>query len=276
MPFAQLDDLKLYYEVSGDGPPLLLIAGTGYAGKTWHTGVAERFVQAGFKVITYDHRGLGQSDKPDVPYSTRLFAADAVELLNMLGVARPNILGHSMGGRVAQWIALDYPERVSKMVLAASGPGEFDPNFKVTRGIPLDAGQAMIEKGFERYIREHIAGPFFFTAKFAQDHPEIVRKLADAFWDNRPPLHFYLRHVVARQCHQTAERLNEIQTPTLVIVGDSDEATGGTGNHLKQSEYLAQQMPNAELVVIPNAAHAFFWEKPKESIQAVVEFLEKS
>ena len=77
------------------------------------------------------------------------------------------------------------------MVLAASGPGEFDPNFKVTRGIPLKAGETMIIKGYEKFIRENIAGPFLFTPAFTQNNPDVVQKLADAFWDNHPPLKFY-------------------------------------------------------------------------------------
>ena len=80
MPFANSNGLKLYYEMEGSGPPLLLIAGTGYGGATWHTGVAKRFVGEGFTLITYDHRGLGKSDKPDGMYSTRQFAADAAGL----------------------------------------------------------------------------------------------------------------------------------------------------------------------------------------------------
>jgi len=180
-----------------------------------------------------------------------------------------------MGGRVTQWMALDHPKRVKSMVLAASGPGEFDPNFKVTRGIPLQAAEAMIIKGYEKFIRENIAGPFLFTAGFARNNPGVVQKLADAFWDNHPPLKFYLRHVIARQQHQTAERLGEIQTPTLIIVGDDDKTTGGTGNHLRQSEYLAKQIPNTELVVIPGVAHGFFWEKPEETNRAIIKFLRK-
>lgn len=275
MGFVQINDVKLHYEIEGAGPPLLLITGTGFPGATWRTGVSGRFAQAGFLVITYDHRGVGRSDRSDGPYSTRMFAADAIGLLKALEIEQAHVLGHSMGGRVAQWMALDHPNRLRSLVLAASGPGEFDPNFSMTRGVPFQAAVAMIEKGFERYIRDHIAGPFFFTPEFARHNPAVVQQLADAFWDNRPALSDYLRHVVARQQHQTAERLGEIRTPTLVIVGDDDHATGGTGNHFRQSQYLAGQIPQAELKVIAGVAHAFFWQKPDETIQAVIDFLRR-
>jgi pimeloyl-ACP methyl ester carboxylesterase len=273
MPFANSNGLKLHYEMEGKGPPLLLIAGTGYGGATWYSGVAESFVREGFTVITYDHRGLGKSDKPDGLYSTRQFAADAAGLLKELDIDDVHALGHSMGGRVAQWLALDHPDCLRSLVLAASGPGEFDPNFKVTRGIPLQAGEGLILKGYEGYIREHIAGPFFFTHEFTQRNKEIVANLVDAFWDNRGPLHHYLKHIIARQRHQTAERLQEIRCPTLVIVGDDDHVSGGTGNHLRQSQFLSENIPNGKLKIIDDAAHAFFWEKPEEAIQAVVNFL---
>jgi pimeloyl-ACP methyl ester carboxylesterase len=275
MPFAKVNDLQLHYEIEGTGPALALITGTAFPGATWRTGVSERFAQEGFRVITYDHRGVGQSDKPDGPYSTRLFAADAVGLLDALDIDRAHILGHSMGGRVAQWIALDHPDRVRCLVLAGSGPGEFDPNFKVMRGIPLHTAEALIEKGYEAYIRDHISGPFFFVPEFTHHRPDVVQRLVDAFWDNRPPLRQYLLHVIARQQHQTTEHLAEIGVPTLVIVGGNDDYVAGTGSHIRQSQYLAEHIPGAELKIIEGAAHAFFWEKPTETTEAIVGFLGK-
>ena len=78
MPFVQVNDVKLHYEINGNGLPLLMIAGTGLPGVTWRTGPSAQYAAEGFTVITFDHRGTGGSDKPDVDYSTRMFAADAV------------------------------------------------------------------------------------------------------------------------------------------------------------------------------------------------------
>lgn len=235
MPFAHVNEVRLHYEIEGKGPPLLLIAGTGFPGATWRTGISDKLAREGFQVVTYDHRGSGQSDESETPYSTRMFASDAVGLLSSLDIGHAHALGHSMGGRISQWIALDYPDRLDKLVLAASGPGEFDPNVRVTRGIPLETGIAMIEKGYETYIHEHIGGAFFFTEEFAERCNDVVGQLTNAFWANRPTIKCYLRHVIARQQHQTAERLSEIKNSTLVIVGDQDSHKGGTGSHVRQS-----------------------------------------
>lgn len=96
-----------------------------------------------------------------------------------------------------------------------------------------------------------------------------------AFWEERPPLKFYLRHILARQQHQTAERLADIKVPTLVIVSDGDTEEGSTGSHFTQSQFLAQHITTAEWQVLPEAAHMFLWERPEEATAAIVQFLRR-
>jgi len=271
MPFAQVNDVKLHYEMEGSGPPLLMVAGTGLPGATWRTGPSAQFAAEGFTVITFDHRGTGGSDKPDVDYSTRMFAADAVGLLQALDIPQAHVLGHSMGGRVVQWLALDYPERVRSLVLAAGSPGEIDPRNPVTRGIPLNDAVGLAEKGYEGFIRSLFASKFFFTPEFCRDHPDVIQGLIDTFWANRPPLKLYLRHTIARQQHQTADRLHEITAPTLVIVGSDDTVTG----NLLVGQYMAEHIPNAEFKTVDGSAHMLFWEGPAETCSAIVEFLRR-
>lgn len=275
MPFAQVNDLKLAYEIEGQGPPLLMIAGTGGSGAKWRTGPSARIAAAGYTVITYDHRGVGKSDKPDVPYSTRLFAADAVGLLDALKIKQAHVFGHSMGGRVAQWVALDNPDRVRSLILSGTGPGEIDSGFKLTRGIPLDMAVELIEKGYEGYMRAHVASEFFFTPEYVRQHPEVVKLLYDEAMANRPPVKLYLRHVIARQEHQTAEILHTIKAPTLVIVGASDQVVRGTGNHFRTAKFLADHIPGAEFKAIEGGAHAYFWEQQDDAVAAVLDFLQR-
>lgn len=259
--------------VTGEGPPLLLVAGTGYPGATW----SRSFVGAlsrRCRVIAFDHRGTGATPGTSEAYSTRLFAADAVGLLDALGLASAHVLGHSMGGRVAQWMALDAPGRVRSLVLAATGPGQYRPDAPITRGLPLGTAQHMIELGYERYMSDHIRQTFF-SPRAASEMPEVVEELVASFWDNRPSLGDYLRHIVARQEHQTAELLDRLNTPALVLVGAEDTGVRGTGSHLDQSRFLAGALAHAELVVLEGAAHGYFWELPGRSADLVASWVER-
>ena len=117
---VKVGDVNLYYELYGQGDPLVLVAGTGISLAPWRIFQVPEFSRH-YQVLIYDHRGLGRSDKPDVPYSTRLFARDCAGLMDALGIKKAHIMGHSMGGRVAQWIALDCPEKVRSLVLSGTG-----------------------------------------------------------------------------------------------------------------------------------------------------------
>lgn len=265
--------ISMAHRRRGSGPPLVLITGTGYPGATWSDDLigplAERYT-----VVTFDHRGTGSTAGTADRYTTRLFAADVVGLLDELGLADAHVLGHSMGGRVAQWVALDAPERVRTLILAASGPGSFDPNRPQTAGIPVAAVLRLVELGYEEYMRAQIRGSFF-TDDFAREHPERVEWLVDAFWQHRPGLEDYLKHIAARQEHRTTDRLHEIRQRTLVVIGDKDTHVGGTGSHWDQSQYLAAQLPNAELRVIPDAMHGFFWSAPDETVSVIREWIDR-
>ena len=160
------------HELRGDGIPIVLVAGTGYPGATWSAELM-RPLLARHAVLTFDHRGTGSTPPSADRYSTRLFAQDAIGLMDSLGLPSAHVLGHSMGGRVAQWMALEHPERIRTLILAASGPGQFRDDRPVTRGIPVHAAKEMIELGYERYMREHIRDTFF-TPEFARAHPERV------------------------------------------------------------------------------------------------------
>ncbi|MEA2661728.1 MAG: hypothetical protein QOH08_1300 [Chloroflexota bacterium] len=258
------------HELRGQGVPLVLVAGTGYPGATWPPEFVEPLL-ARHRVLIFENRGTGSTPASAERFSTRLFARDALGLMDALGLEAAHVLGHSMGGRVAQWMALDRPDRVRSLILAASGPGQFRDDRPVTRGIPLGAATELIEHGYERYMREHIEATFF-TPEFAAAHPEVVRWLVDAYWSHRPDVESYLRHIVARQEHQTADRLAEILVPTLVLIGDRDTQAMGTGVHTEQSDYLVAHIPNATKRVIDGAAHGYFWQLPARTAELILEW----
>lgn len=270
MPIAELSDIAMAYELAGTGDPIVLVAGTGYPAATWYPALVERLA-ARHTVLTFDHRGTGETPSTSAPYSTRVFAADALALMDALELPAAHIVGHSMGGRVAQWMALDRPDRVRSLVLAATGPGEFRSDRPVTRGIPLHTARDMIKQGYEGYMRMHIAATFF-TPEFAAAAPDRVDWLVRAFWEHRPSLEDYLRHVIARQEHETAARLGELAVPSLVLIGDRDIHQGGTGVHWEQSDYLLQHIPGAERRIVHGASHGYFWQLPEVSADIVLEW----
>ena len=270
MPEIRVGDLAMAYELTGSGDALVLVAGTGYPGGTWLPELVERLAVRR-RVLTFDHRGTGRTPSTPGRYTTRGFAADAIGLMDALDLEAAHVVGHSMGGRVAQWMGLDHPDRVRSLVLAATGPGEWREGKPVTRGIPLHTAKAMIELGYEAYMRQHIAATFF-TPEFAAAKPERVAWLVDAFWRDRPSLEDYLRHIIARQEHQTADRLNEFTMACLVLIGDRDVHQGGTGVHWEQSAYLADHLPDVERAVIPDTSHGYFWQAPDVAADIVLEW----
>lgn len=271
MSSVRVGELEMAYRVQGEGPALLMVAGTGYPGGTWYPDLLDLLAER-HTVITYDHRGTGGTTGETGEFSTRTLARDALGLLAALDVPAAHVLGHSMGGRVAQWMALDDPGRVRTLVLAASGPGALPGSTGHTLGVPVAAAAGMVEVGYEAYLRR-VQRETFFTEAFAMSRPDVVEWLARAFWEGRPAVRDYFQHVAARQQHDTVDRLAEIRQPALVLVGGEDTHGGGTGSHFEQSRYLAEQLSDAELVVLPGVKHGYFWEAPEEAARVVSAWL---
>jgi pimeloyl-ACP methyl ester carboxylesterase len=274
MPYAQVGDVRIYYELFGKGAPFLFVSGTGWPGEPWKLCQVPAFTDR-YQVIIYDHRGVGKSDAPEGPYSTRQFADDAARLLDAIGIREPaHIIGHSMGGRVCQWLAIDHPEKVRSMIQAASGSGAMG-NPEYPRWLTLHSLQSMIEKGYKEYMWSHFLSPFFFPPEFVKTHPEILERLFKSFWDSRPMLKPYLHHVIARNQHEAGYHLARIAAPTLVIVGGEDKANADTGNHYLTSEHLRDHIRGAEFAVVEGCGHGFFWQKPEETNKIIREWLDR-
>lgn len=271
----KVDDIHIYYEIYGQGKPLVLIAGTGISCAPWRVFQVPEFSKH-YQVLIYDHRGLGRSDKPDIPYTTRLFAKDCAGLMDALGIETAHVMGHSMGGRVAQCLALDYPEKVRSLVLSGTGSGRYSEKLEdYPRGVPIDACVELIEKGYEKYQHDHWGPGFMFTDEFVREHPKVVKKFQDLIVEEVPPLKCYLRHVIARQSHETTELLHQIKAPTLVIVGSKDTREGGTGNHVASSKALAEKIPNAELAIVEGGKHGYLREMPEKGHPPILDFLRR-
>ena len=266
--------VELYYELHGEGFPLVLVAGTGSHCHKWNLFQTPFFAKH-FQTLVYDHRGAGRSDHPDHDYSIPMCAQDLAELTDALGIRQAHVLGHSMGGQVSQQFALDYPDKVRKLILASTGSGQFEQH-SFPRGIPVGQCLEFVAVGgdvAERERRSHL-GEFWYTPKFREEHADVVQEMIKLAATDAPPLKSYLRHIMARQNHQTAEQLYRIKAPTLVLVGEDDYYAPGTGGFVKQCRYLSTRIPNAKLAVIPGARHGIFWEKADEVNHLILDWLQ--
>lgn len=262
------DGVDIYYEVSGKGTPFLFLSETACDGAVWNIYQEPEFARD-HRVVTFDYRGTGLSGKPSANYSTDMFASDAAAVLDQLGLEGAVVCGHSMGGRVAQLLALDHPRKVSKLILASSGaahPGD--------TGIPLRIAKEMVEWGYEKYVRDHtiIVG---WTEVYARNHMNLIEKYLQVRMANLCPVEFYLRHVLARQAHDTSARLKDIKVPTLIFVGDDDHFVVSDMSHRAGADVLAKGIPSSKLIVLPGERHSYFYTEPEKVHGMIREFLKE-
>ncbi len=267
MPYIKSKDgVDIYYEATGRGTPFLFLSETACDGAVWNLYQTPDFGRD-HCVITFDYRGTGLSGKPSAKYSTGMFADDAAAILDHLGLEGAVVCGHSMGGRVAQLLALDHPEKVGKLILASSGaahPGE--------HGIPFRIAKEMVEWGYERYVRQHtiVVG---WTEIYARNHMNLIEQYLQVRMANLCPVEFYLRHVLARQEHDTSSRLKDIKVPTLIFVGDDDHFVVSDMSHRSGADILAQGIRNSKLIVLPGERHSYFFTEPQKVHEIIREFL---
>ncbi|MDI2027827.1 alpha/beta fold hydrolase [Saccharopolyspora sp. TS4A08] len=254
--FARAQDgTRLAYQVGGAGPPLVLLAGQANDHRWWD-GVREDF-EGAHRTITFDHRGTGDSDKPDEPCSTRGFASDVVAVLDELGIGSADVYGTSMGGRIAQWVAIDHPDRVRRLVLGCTSPGgpratERDADVRRALAQP-DPGAA------ERALLELMYSPEWLAE---HDGPRCV------LGDPDMPPHARRHHLAASNRHDAWEQLTAIRARTLVLHGTDDRMTPASN-----AELIAERIPDARARVLPGLRHAYFHEGRPATSELVLDFL---
>lgn len=257
MPFARASDgTRLYYEVTGAGEPLLLVAGQAQDRAGWHR-VQDDFA-ARHRVVVFDHRGTGDSDKPaEPPYSTRGFAGDAVAILDELGVARAHVYGISMGGRIAQCLATYHAGRVGALVLGCTTPGNAHGVRRPPEVDPVLASGDPIK-----------LLPFLVTPAWAAANRAMLGEL-DAIARSRPvPPYARALHYQASEGHDVWDLLPQITAPTLIVHGSDDQV-----NVPANAAILADRIPGAELHLLAGGRHAYFWELRSAASALVLDFL---
>jgi pimeloyl-ACP methyl ester carboxylesterase len=267
MPKIKTNNVELYYETHGEGKPLVLISGIGYTLWQWHGMIP--FLQEHFQVIAFDNRGVGQSDKPAGPYTAHMLAADTAGLLDALGIEKAIVMGHSMGGFIAQAMALDFPQRVEKLILCST-------NFGGPRHIPVTP-EAM--KVLTDVTRDPLSrfqnGLLVSTAPgWAERHPELIQqwiewRLANPVDPGSYQAQLAIGLGLLPEAASFENRLSALTVPTLILFGAHDKVVPP-----ENAALLAEKIVWSHVVILPDAGHFFPIEIPEAASQAVIDFAE--
>lgn len=260
MPYAENNGTKIYWEADGAGEPILMIMGLGYTHDMWHR--TRPVLAKHYRLILFDNRGVGKSDAPAGPYSILQMADDAAAVLSAAGVDAAHVIGVSMGGMIAQELALKYPSRVRKLVLACTACG----GPKVVRAESA-VNEALMARGTMSLEDAAVAVlPYIYDAGTPReriDEDLDVRRRATL-----PQPAPFMAQLFAILGWQSYDRLPQIGSPTLVIHGEHDKLVPPGNGRL-----IAESIPNARLVLLPNASHIFTTDQPEAAHRELLSFL---
>jgi pimeloyl-ACP methyl ester carboxylesterase len=262
MPKVKLKDISLYYDVYGKGNPLLLIAGLGSDNASWLGVVKELSMY--FKVIIFDNRGSGRSDVPPGAYTIRNMADDAIKLLDFLQIKQAHIIGHSMGGYIAQELAINYPERLDKLILESTAPVSSKRNNILFEDI---CSQLKKEGNSEAWIKRWtfwLFSPKLFTNNAfinafvgnSLQYPYLQK--ADGFKSQTDAIALF----------DMRDRIGAIKAKTLILEGKDDILITP-----EEAEMLANGIPGSIYQLLKDVAHCIHIENPKLFTSAVLPFL---
>lgn len=264
MPRVKVGDINIYYEVHGKGEPLVMIAGITLNTSFWFKAIP--VFSREYRLIVFDNRGAGQSDQPDIPYTTEMMADDLAGLLDVIGIASTHILGHSMGGMIAQQFVLRHPKRVRSLILECTycgGPG----SSMMTGPEAMRFVQRMPSLSGKELMMDFLR--LFMTQKFFDDNPGMMQQMLGQLMKHPATPQGSGRQGQAIMGHNAYDRLPEIKSPTLVIAGDVDKMIP-----VENSRIIASRIPNAELVILKNAGHILI-EAAEESNRIILDFLRR-
>ena len=262
MPTTKANGIEIYYETHGEGPPLLLIMGLGANATAWWKQIPA-FAEH-YRVIAFDNRGAGRSEKPAGPYSIPQMADDADALMDALGVASSHVFGMSLGGMIAQEYTLRHPRRVHALILGGTTPGgpkavtagpQVVQHFATVASLPIEQA---IERGLS----------LLYSDAFIGANREWLLPRALELAHLMPPPHALQAQLIAAMTHNTYDRLAGLAAPALVLSGTADKIVP---HH--NSVLLSEGIPGARLVQFEGAGHGFLVERAEEVNRSVLGFL---
>lgn len=261
MPNVAVAGGEIHYDETGQGEPLIFVSGLNGIGRYWEPQVP--VFSARFRVITYDQRGTGASDRLQRQFSVDQMAVDLAGLMDALGIRRAHVVGLSTGGAIGQTLAIDQPERVGRLVMCSTWT-HCDPWFRRL----FEARRLMYQQaGSELHAMFHplwLYPPEYVNAHDAELDEERRRSVAGA-----PPVEIAVGRINALLAFDRRAGLSRIRAPTLIIASDNDYITPGYF-----AEALGRAIPGARLAIVRGGGHSISRTRPDEFNRLVLEFLE--
>jgi len=272
--YADVNGVRLCYEVFGDGYPLFLIHGFGAKKENWIAQIPD--LSKHYKVIRLDNRGAGKSDRPDRKYTMEVFADDVNGLMVHLGIEKANIAGWSLGGMIVQNFVLKYPERVNKIILINTNYGFPDENGPLVYKNMRLSGLKMAEEDPVKAWWSGTRSSYYI--KFRKQLEAEPSKKWYGLWSaedliemstiDPPTIKDINMQAEALKTHDTFERLDTIKNPTLILTASHDRLIPKSS-----MEQIHEKIPNSKLVVIDKAGHSSPLSKAPEINQTIIDFL---
>lgn len=261
MPYTTNEGARIYWEEQGSGQPLLLIMGLGYPSEMWYRvlpGLSSRY-----RTVIFDNRGVGKSDEAPGPYSIALMAEDSRAVMDAAGVEQAHVFGISMGGMIAQELALMHRTRVRALVLGCTNCGGTESVIASPEVFEVVRARATMqaEEGAWSMV------PYIYDASTPRERVEEDIAIRIRTY---PAEESYNAQLQAILSWGSFDRLKSITAPTLVIHGESDQLVPPENGRI-----LAREIPGAELAMLPNASHIFPTDQPEASLREVMAFLER-
>ncbi len=263
MQYAQVKDLKMSYDITGEGYPLVLIMGL-TASTDWWDPLFIDALSSRYRVLVFDNRGAGRTVTPDDgDITVPQMAADTAALMDAVGFERAHVLGVSMGGMIAQELALAYPEKVEKLVLCATNCGAGGSVFATREVLKQLADQTGTpEEQVDRFCT------FLFCEEWLESHEGDVEEFSRRYLESPATDHNAARQFAATVTFAACERIRQILAPTLVACGTADILIPP-----ENAWILAERIPGAKLIEYEGAGHGFIWERRDDFLKDLFEFL---
>ena len=264
MGFIDQNGVKIYYETHGVGEPLVLIEGLAQQISMWKYQVMG--LKDLFKVAAFDLRGSGKSDKPQTGYSLDIFVEDTKAIIDHLNLEKPNMLGVSLGGFIAQKFAVKYGNLINKLILVNTAFGEpkyIPPSQEVLNTMLYGGkGNTPLEKAVD-------ALSYSFSEDFVKEKRTIIENIAKELLENPQPPHVYQGQAIVGATFNMENEVKQIRNKTLVIVSEQDGVIP-----MQNGVNLHNAIPESKLAIVKDAGHLSFIEKYEEFNNIVKNFLE--